>query len=125
MEFITEFFWFFLQLFFWYWFISLIFTVWYKVQEHKLDEKLEILEKVNDIVHRVAVEKHGDQYYWFDSDDNEFLAQGKDLDETLDRIKKRYPNHIFFVADKTHQYKISAATEWKLEPYKTVENGSN
>lgn len=110
-----------LQFAFWYWLTGLVIKLYLRVQENRIEQRIEVLEKFDEIVHRVLVEKHGSEYYWFDADDNEFLAQGKDIDEALERIKKRYPSHIFFVADHTYQYKVSAATEWKLEPYKTLE----
>jgi hypothetical protein len=55
-------------------------------------------------------------YYWFDADDNEFLAQGKRFEDTKDQLKKRFPTHIFFVTTGDKKYKI-ASPNWQLESY--------
>lgn len=101
---------------FWWFIIQLVFSVFLRMRENKEQRFNDMIEKLDEITHRVTVEKHGDMYYWFDSDDNEFLAQGKKLEDTVDQLKKRFPNHIFFLTTGDKKYKI-ASPGWNLEPY--------
>ena len=43
----------------------------------------------------VRVERHADMIYLFNSETNEFLAQGKTLQEALELVNKRYPDANF------------------------------
>lgn len=70
----------------------------YSSQRQEIE--LEIRKVVNDIVHRVKKETHGDMIYWFDHDDNEFLAQGKTTEEIVAVLKQRFKDHIFVLEDK-------------------------
>lgn len=60
-----------------------------------LEKKLHA--KLDEIIHRVKEEKHGDMIYWFDLDDGEFLAQGLTQDSIIAVLKERFPQHIFFL----------------------------
>lgn len=71
--------------------------------------------KFDEITHRVQIEKIGETYYWYDQDDGEFLAQGKDTDSIINIIKSRFPDHIFFFQTEKHIYKIHAPS-WIAEP---------
>jgi hypothetical protein len=72
----------------------------------KLQESFkDVLER---LIHEVNVEQHGAESYWFDKETNEFLAQGKTDDELIERIKKRFPDHIFIVPEKG----LLASPEW-------------
>lgn len=59
----------------------------------------EISEKVKDhlnkIIHEVSVEKHGEMEYWFDKETDQFLGQGKTVEEITAHVKSRFPDHIF------------------------------
>lgn len=72
---------------------------------------------INEIIHRVKVEIHSGMHYWFDEDDDEFLAQGTTADEVIERISKRYPDHYFLLNYKDQDYVIAAKTEWKPVKY--------
>jgi hypothetical protein len=120
MDLVLEFFSFCLQFIFWFWIFSLFFRLILRIEERKLETNLIVLQKLEKLIHQVTVEKYGDEYYWFDADNHEFLVQGKDVEEALDKLKKRYPNHVFFVTDDAYQYRVGAATKWKLEPYKAA-----
>ena len=56
--------------------------------------------RLNEIVHVVKQEKHGDMYYWYDQDNEQFLAQGRTLNEITDVLKSRWNRHIFVISDK-------------------------
>jgi hypothetical protein len=122
MEFIS----FFVQCLFWYFVIGIVFNFLKQKIDAKADstELSNILKKLNDIVHRVKVEQHGDMFYWFDADNDEFLGQGKNTEEAIDHVKKRFPNHIFFVTSKEQQYKISGPN-WSMEPFNLDESTKN
>jgi hypothetical protein len=82
-------------------------------------EKIKLLNHINKIVHRVTVEKHNDIYFWYDYDDNEFLAQGVSDDEIINKLKERFPTHIFFLPSN---HLVCSKTDWKL---KEVQNYAN
>lgn len=85
------------------------------LMEGKRQAKLADITHLDSISHRVKVEQHGDYYYWYDVDDGEFLAQGKDMTTILDVVKSRFPKHIFFVTTPNTIYKIHAP-DWTLDP---------
>jgi hypothetical protein len=77
---------------------------------NELEDRLR--DKINEIVHCVSQEQHGDVIYWFDHDDGEFLAQGRTQQELIDVVKHRYPNHVFFLE---HNQILSSPT-WEPRP---------
>jgi len=68
----------------------------------------EFMEKVSELIHKVKVEKYGDQYYWFDKDSDSFIAQGKDLNEIINKLKSSYKDHVFI----TETDEIICAPDW-------------
>ena len=104
-----------IQAIFWYIVFSFLLGLIIRYNKNKEENLTELKNKLDEIVHRVQVEQHGEVYYWFDADDNEFLAQGKDVEEVVTKIKQRFPNHIFFLASKDKAYKISGP-DWLLTP---------
>lgn len=61
----------------------------------------QIRNKLDEIVHRVEEVVEKDIIYWYDYDDNEFLAQGRTQQEIIEVLKSRFPTHIFYL--KTHE----------------------
>ncbi len=116
MDFIFEFIGFLLQCAFWYFVIGIVTMPLRRKLDQKREDLDEVLEKINKIVHIVKVEKHGDCFYWFDQDNDEFLAQGTTTDETIAHLKSRFPKHIFFVQSKDQSYKISGP-DWEFVPF--------
>jgi hypothetical protein len=83
-------------------------------------EKIKLLNHINEIVHRVTVEKHNDIYFWYDYDDNEFLAQGETDEEIIAKLKDRFPTHLFFLPSN---HLICSKTDWKpkeVQSYSTL-----
>jgi hypothetical protein len=76
-----------------------------------------IQDKLNEIIHRVKEEKHGDVIYWFDLDDGEFLAQGLTQDDIITVLKERFPEHIFFLP--TDHY--VGFPKWTLTAFESVD----
>jgi len=118
MELLTEFADFFVQLLFWYMvghFVLGLLEGYLRNRTQELQEETtEILKELNEIIHRVRVEEHGNMFYWFDEDSNTFLAQGKNLEEAKAQLRSRFPKHIFFVTAKEKIYKVSAPN-WEFE----------
>ena len=82
--------------------------------EKELEEELK--DKLNAITHIVEVEQHGDQYYWYDRDTGDFIAQGKTLDDIIAVLKWRFPNHFFFL-NGNH---LLHGPEWKMIQLESV-----
>lgn len=120
MEFIFEFLGFLAQAIFWV-FIILVCLILFNVitLRSNQQETVKITKKLNDIVHRVNVEKHHDIYYWFDEDNGEFLGQGRTDHECIEHIKKRFPDHLFFFPDN----RMIKAPNWNFEKYVLKKNG--
>lgn len=88
--------------------ITLGITNHYKSSADELALKLH--KRLDNIIHRVRVEKVQSTYYWYDMDDNEFLAQGSSDEEIVGNLKSRFPDHMFFLPTN---HVISAKTEWQ------------
>lgn len=121
MEFISEFVDFLLKGVFWYFVIGLLTMPLRQKMDQKRADLEETVTKLMTIVHRVSVEKHGEVFYWFDADSNEFLAQGASTNETIAHLKSRFPTHIFLVSTKDSKYKLSAPT-WEFVPFESKSN---
>lgn len=115
MDLIIEFAIFMLQAFGWYLVLSLIFAWILKLNgyEKKVAEINQLKEKINDIVHRVSVEKHGEIYLWFDEDDGEFLGQGRTDQECIEHIKQRFPQHLFLFNNNLY----IKGPDWTFQTY--------
>jgi len=113
MEFITEFFWFCIKAIFWYWAISIVLAVIIKQSENTAEQKNEMIEKLNGMVHRVREEQLDNTLYWFDDDTGDFLGQGQTSAEVIEHVRSRFPSHLFFLPE----YKKVHAPTWKIESY--------
>jgi len=63
------------------------------------------------IIHHVEVEVVNGVTYWFDRDNNAFLAQGQTNEDIIAVIKQRFPHHIFLLPTEEV---VTANTDWKL-----------
>ena len=90
--------------------------MYYKVSADNLHEQL--VKRLDEIVHRVEVEKQGDTYYWYDQDNRKFLAQGQSDQEIIAILKKRFPDHIFYFESTNHI--LCAKHNW--EPRLTIKS---
>jgi hypothetical protein len=57
----------------------------------------QLMEKISRITHVVAAEQHDNQYYWYDRDSGEFLAQGYTLEDIVGVLKIRFSDHFFYL----------------------------
>jgi len=116
MEQFVEFVLFCLEVLFWYWLIGAAVAIWRAYQSAKSDHVTELMEKLTEIIHTVQEEKHGDHYYWFDSDSDEFLAQGATVDDMIAHLRSRFPTHVFLLHKDNRNFYICDKTEWKFVP---------
>jgi hypothetical protein len=115
IEFITEFFSFALNMLFWYIVSSVVLHLLLQRTERKAEELSDILHRVNEVVHRVRVEEHYNNFYWYDADSDKFLAQGATPAELIDRLKVRFPQHIFLLESKDTDTVLKlSAPDWKI-----------
>jgi hypothetical protein len=112
------------QIIFWavaFWFFSqVIFGVMDAHNIVQLKNHLGEIKRIKDLIHEVKVEKHGEMEYWFDSESDTFLGQGKTVEEVIEHVKKRFPDHIFLLQGTGG---VSKQTDWKLldvEEFKKV-----
>jgi hypothetical protein len=80
----------------------------------KEEKQNELKEFLNTIVHEVEEEKHGNMIYWFDKDDQTFIAQGQTNKDIVEILKKYYSHHIFIV---NNEY-ILSGPDWIPEKNK-------
>lgn len=81
--------------------------------QEKIEVRNELIKKINDVVHAVTIEKHGDITYWFDADSDRFIAQGYTQDEIVQELKKRWPKHIFIIS----QSEMMIGPEFNVTPF--------
>lgn len=101
MEMLVEFFLFMLQAALWYVIISFVAGLLLKrVEKEAITERDAMVTKLAKMIHQVKAEKHGDLYYWFDLETDQFLAQGRDDEEIRKHLLDRFKGHIFLLDDK-------------------------
>ena len=83
----------------------------------KLTQRLDVLKRLNNIIHQVKIEEHSGMEYWYDKDSNVFLGQGRTLDEVVEVLKARFPDHIFLLENRGG---IAAKTGWQLKTAEEV-----
>jgi hypothetical protein len=100
-------------------FIAKFVLVFFATAHKVVDEaRKATLAEVDEIVHRVKVESHQGVNYWFDEDDDEFLGQGKTLQEIIDHVKSRFPGHLFFMMEHEKTMLLAERTNWQFEEFK-------
>jgi len=72
--------------------------------------QVKVKEHLDKIIHEVKVEKHHDTEYWFDKETDQFLGQGKTIEEITAHIKSRFPDHIFVLPPKG----VLCAPKWQF-----------
>jgi hypothetical protein len=75
------------------------------------------LEQIDELVHRIKVETHHGVNYWFDQDDDEFLGQGKTLQDIINHVKSRFPKHMFFMMENDKTMMLAERTNWQFEEF--------
>ena len=106
--------------------VSFVASFYFTVKTVSATKELEdsIRNKLDSIIHEVKVEQHKDTMYWFDKEDDKFIAQGQTLDEIKEVLRQRFPKHIFvldkqlFVGPSFDEVNLE---EWAKTFIKTVE----
>jgi hypothetical protein len=102
-----------------YFFVQITLGTMDALKEVSADVEDKLKKRIESLVHIVRAEEDKDMLYWYDRDNNAFLAQGASSDEIAQVLKSRYPQHLFFLDSPDGGYVISAKTEWKPKPILT------
>ena len=87
----------------------------------KLQEQVDVIKRLQELIHQVKIEKRDDMEYWYDADSEAFLGQGASKEEVIAVLKSRFPEHIFLLEDIGG---VAAQTDWKImtpEEFKQVQ----
>jgi hypothetical protein len=80
------------------WFIAnIVLGVMDGLKQADVEIRKQLTKRLDDIIHRVRAEQHDDLIYWYDRDDGEFLAQGQTQEEIIEVLKRRFPDHMFYL----------------------------
>jgi len=77
----------------------------------------QVKEYLSSIIHPVKSEQHGDIIYFYDGDDNTFIAQGRNDEELATVLKANWRDHIFIIGEKY----VMAGPEFKMTEIKDPE----
>jgi len=97
IDFVQEFLYFLIELVFWYLVVGFVLKI---IQQRLIKQNQEIEDTVKHIVsrvHSVVIEQHNGITYWYDADDNSFIAQGRTGDEILEVLRQYWQQHIFLL----------------------------
>lgn len=89
------------------------------VKRQRREKHQELVKYLNEVIHQVQVEHHHGIEYWFDQHNNRFLGQGSSVDEVINVLKSRFPDHIFLLEDRGG---ICAKTNWQLVSFDQFKN---
>lgn len=70
-------------------------NVWAFRQHVKQSIEEEAIAELDKRIHIVKQEKYEEMYYWFDRDSDQFLAQGRTMDEIRNVLQQRFRDHVF------------------------------
>lgn len=112
MELVIEFFWFCVQLALWGFFWHFVLGFWSGYIGKDIKQREQVIAHLNKVIHAVKVEKHGDIMYWFDATNDQFIAQGRTMEEIVTVLKDRWSKHIFLLEEK----QMLAGPEFKAVP---------
>jgi hypothetical protein len=86
-------------------------TAWAERNEEEVGRIKAYLDK---IIHRVDVQVVDNVTYWFDQDNHAFLGQGQTVEDLIEVLKQRFPDHVFLLPTEEV---VTAKTDWKLVKY--------
>jgi len=86
-------------------------TAWAERNEEEVSRIKAYLDK---IIHRVDVQVVDNVTYWFDQDNHAFLGQGRTVEDLIEVLKQRFPDHVFLLPTEEV---VTAKTDWKLVKY--------
>lgn len=102
----------------WTVFYYIIFRVAQSVAQSMSDNKEQryaaVKQYLDRVIHRVKIEDVNGVTYWFDEDDHVFLGQGQTVEDIIEVLKQRFPDHVFLLPTEEV---LTANTDWKLVKY--------
>lgn len=102
----------------WTVFYYIIFRVAQSVAQSMSDNKEQryaaVKQYLDRVIHRVKIEDVNGVTYWFDEDDHTFLGQGQTVEDIIEVLKQRFPEHVFLLPTEEV---LTANTDWKLVKY--------
>lgn len=75
------------------------------VKNFNTQKVVSVLDKM---IREVKVETHHGWTYWFDKENDRFLAQGENTQEVIAVLKARFPDNVFLLPDG----KVLSAPNW-------------
>lgn len=101
------------------WFV--FFWVAHRIIEGHIQTKIkaenELIKEIMNKTHIVKAENHGEMIYWFEVNNDSFVAQGKNMSELIQHCKLRYPptHHFLIIEGEKVIFKVSAP-DWMPVP---------
>ena len=83
----------------------------YKSSQQSLLEEQDDEETISAVL--IKVEKYDDQIYFWDRDTGDFIIQGKDMNEIVEKCKKYFPERYFCIEEEDvekYDLKVKEAT---------------
>lgn len=77
------------------WHLLRVYLILRGIVKQSLEVEQRFRERLEQIIHIVKQEQEGDMYYWYDNDNDNFLAQGRTWEDMIAALKERFPDHIF------------------------------
>lgn len=98
--------------------VSICVSIFFAVQSVNLNKEIEdtVRSKLDSIIREVNVETHKGITYWFDKENDKFLAQGETLDEIRAVLKQRFPKNIFVLGQNLYvgpEFNPVTLDKWK------------
>lgn len=92
-----------------------IFYFWLKRFNDRLEEALgELVQELEDQMIGLEVELDNGLYYCYNSKDKQFICQGADAREIVDRFKARYPEKTAYLAGEPEDPAVKELVEQLL-----------
>ncbi len=93
----------------------LIFYFWLKHYNDRLEEALtELVQQLEDQMIGLDVEVDNGLYYCYNSKDKQFICQGTDAREIIDRFQDRYPNKTAYIEGEAEDPAVKELVEQLL-----------
>lgn len=83
-----------------YFFLRFLFSLIPNTRIIMTEDDKKILKNLDQIVRYVRLEHNNGIEYWFDGENNQFLAQGRTREEIISVLRSRFPKYIFLLDNK-------------------------
>lgn len=100
-------------------YLGKIVILWLDVRQgsHE-DHRNKVISVLDKMIREVNIETHHGLAYWFDKENDRFLAQGSTSQEIIAVLKERFPDNVFLLPDgqviSAPTWTPSAKTEAKI-----------